>query len=217
MPAVVHKVILVTGLTLSSASLMKTAFCGPQFSRCARFENDTATGRVAFDYLPPAATEFRVRKTTSPCDESTYNGPNATAAVLACCQSLQITCTNVELTANYSGTPEFPVVGFSNFVACDETAHCPEGTTCVDNTCAAAVAEAPSTTPTTTATTGATTSTTTAPESPEETFPGALPTAITLVAVIQAAAILVEILAPVVVENGSRTVISGGLLTESFL
>ena len=220
LPSVIHKVISVSGLNQSIATRIQSAFCGPDPARCANFAADIATGQVSFDYLGQGVPASRRRRTTNPCEADFFNVPNATATMLACCQTGGIDCTDFQLTPDFAGTPEFPSVGSSDFVACGTDADCPtELSSCVDNACVAAAGHSsPSTDAPTTAAPVPTTPTTTTPLPPEEAFPGAFYGTVGAAAGIQAAAIFVEVLATAVVKGGG---IGGGSeagsLTESFL
>ena len=225
LPSVIHKVISVSSLNPSVADDIQSAFCGSDSVRCANFVANMTTAQVSFDYLGQGISAFRRRRrTTNPCDEDLFSVPNATATMLACCQEIGADCTDFELTANFTGTPEFPSVGSSDFVACGTDIDCPpELSSCVDNACVAAAGQSsPSTDAPTTAAPAITTTTTTTPLPPEEAFPGAFYGTVGAAAGIQAAAILADVLATAVVgggfggggiEGGSKA----GSLTESFL
>ena len=227
LPPVIHKVISVSGLNQSIATTLEGLFCGTNPARCANFAADIATGQVSFDYLGQGVPASRRRRTTNPCEADFYSVPNATATMLACCQTEGIDCTDFQLTANFTGTPEFPSVGSSDFVACETDADCPtELSLCVDNACVAAAGHGSTTTEASVTTapvpTTPTTPTTTTPLPPDEAFPGAFYGTVGIVAGVQAAAILVEVLATAVVGGGiGGGGIGGGSeagsLMESFL
>jgi hypothetical protein len=224
LPSVIHKVISVSGLTQSTADNMEIAFCGSDSVRCANFAANMTTAKISFDYLGQGISAFRRRRrTTNPCDEDLFSVPNATATMLACCQEVGADCTDFQLTANFTGTPEFPSVGSSDFVACGTDADCPtELSSCVDNACVAAAGHDPTSTDApTTAAPATTTSTTTTPLPPEEAFPGAFYGTVGAAAGIQAAAILAEVVAEVVATAAAGTGAGGvsvaGSLMESFL
>ena len=176
LPPVIHKVISVSGLNQSIATTLEGLFCGPDPARCANFAADIATGQVSFDYLGQGVPASRRRRTTNPCEADFYSVPNATATMLACCQTEGIDCTDFQLTANFTGTPEFPSVGSSDFVACETDVDCPsELSLCVDNACVAAAGHSSTTTEASATTapvpTTPTTPTTTTPLPPDEAFP----------------------------------------------
>ncbi len=221
-PHRVHKVFTVNNLNSAMATALYDAFCPIGSGRCENFASDLDSHQVAFDYLRPAEPSFRRRRTTNPCDDL-YSSENGEAAMLEC--SVLIlgagACADVESTANFTGTPVFPSVGSANFVACGDDGDCTTAglDACVENACVAAAGVGSSTEAPTTAAAVPTTTTTVSPVPPEEAFPGAFYGTVGTVAAAQAAAILVEVLAPVMVGNGGggRAVDAAGLLTESFL
>ena len=223
LPSVIHKVISVSGLNQSIANNIEIAFCGTNSVRCANFAANVTTGQVSFDYLGQGISALRRRRTTSPCEEDFFSVPNATATMLACCQTEGFDCTDFQLTPNFAGTPEFPPVGSSDFVACGTDADCPlELSSCISNACVAAVGAQDSTTAAaTTAAPVPTTITTGAPVPPEEAFPGAFYGTVGAVAGVQAVAIAVEVLATTVAGSGGVGGAGGisvaGSLMESFL